>query len=201
MNVYLLLSIAAAVLGIGSVIPYVIDIFYGTTKPNVVSQFLWTIIQAIALTAQLSSGASWSIAILCATTFNALLITVIGLSGYGYRSYGKLDATCFVLAILAIVLWQITGDPVLAIAFTVSADLIATIPTIIKLHHSPRSEPPLAWFLMAVAALCAVFSTQKFDIANLLYPIFLVLQGGIIFLISFIGRMSKPISAVPSPGP
>ncbi|MDP2692870.1 MAG: hypothetical protein Q8O88_04495 [bacterium] len=177
-----MLSVVAGVI-------YIKDILQGgETRPNAVSVFLWTVLQAIALAAQLKAGASLSVVIVIFVTLNTAIVTVLALSGYGYRKYGWVDFFCLVLAVAAIVGWQVTGNPVLAIGFAIAGDLFACVPTAVKTYKEPRSEHVPAWALITVASVLGVLSTDRLDMANLAFPLYLVVSNGAIFSLAYFGR-------------
>lgn len=179
----------SGVLSITAAFFYIRDIVQtGETKPNAVSFFLWTVLGVIAVVAQFKAGASWSIVIVIGATMNTLIITVIALIGYGYRAYGKVDLYCFVLAVLAIGLWQLTGNPVVAIAFVIVGDVLASWPTVSKTYREPQSEHVVGWLLITLASALSVISTEILDAANLAYPIYLLLMNGTIFSLAYLGR-------------
>ena len=170
---------------------YIRDIIRGgETKPNAVSFFLWTVLQTIALVAQIKAGASLSIVLITCVTLSTAVITVLALVGYGYRKYGKIDLSCLVLAVAAIVLWQITGRPVLAIVLAIIGDFFASLPTVAKTYREPRSEHLTAWALITVASVLGVLSADP-DAANLAFPVYLVAMNGAIFSLAYFGR-KKP---------
>ncbi|MCX6702595.1 MAG: hypothetical protein NTW60_01895 [Candidatus Wolfebacteria bacterium] len=188
MDWHQIIGIGAGVIQIISIIPYVKDIFKGTTRPNIVSYFLWTVIQVIAIFAQFSAGASWSLFILIASTFNTSLIFILCLAGYGYKEYGLTDKICFVLAIITIIVWQITKQPLIVLALAIFADFLASVPTILKAYRDPKSEMVLSWFMTVVSATIAGFSTTKIDFANLIYPVYAFLTNGTITWLAFFGQ-------------
>ena len=83
---------------------------------------------------------------------------------------------------------------VVAIVLAVCADFIATIPTIIKTYKEPYSETPIAWLAVTVAGTLSIFSTTLFDIANLLYPLYLVAIAGLVWGLAYFGRRVKSVS-------
>ena len=192
MDWHLIVGIIAALIQIGSAIPYVWDMLHGTTRPNIISFGLWGIIQLIAVFAQISAGASWSVLVLMAIVFNMGLIVFLGLRGYGYKKYGSLDWTCLALAIAALVLWQITDEPLVALVFAVVADILASVPTIIKTFREPLSENVFSWFVSTIGPIVSIISLTKFDTANLIYPIYLIAMNGSITAIAFFGQRTKP---------
>src|SRR6185369_12883158 len=97
-----LAGILSGILQIASVVPYLRGMLRRETKPNLVSFSLWTIIQAIAVVAQVQSGWSWSAVILIAVTINCFLITLLGLKGYGFKQYTRLDIFCLIMAVISL---------------------------------------------------------------------------------------------------
>lgn len=158
-----------------SIVPYIKDILHGTTRPNVVSYVLWCILLSISTLAQYSAGASWTIILVIGDLLAALTVVVFCFTGYGYKKYGPIEIICFVLAIVAIVLWQTTNNPLLAIIFSLVADILAGVPTIVKTYRDPKSELPLGWFMVAFGAFLSLISNTIFDLPNLLFPVWILI--------------------------
>lgn len=165
---------------------------HGTARPNAISWFLFTLLQTIAVVAQFAAGASWSVILLIAMTGVTGTVTVLALSGYGYRKYGLIDWTCFALALIAITFWLLTDEPVTAIAFAILADALAVTPTIVKVYREPRSESVTGWFMVFIASILAGVSSTQIDLANLMYPVYLVIVTGIVTSLAFFGQRLKP---------
>ena len=51
-----ILLILATLVTIGAVIPYILDVIKGKTKPNIVSWITWTLLTAVATVAEISAG-------------------------------------------------------------------------------------------------------------------------------------------------
>ncbi len=166
-------ALLAVILGVISVVPYIRDMLKGSTRPNLVSWGLWFLIQSIFAAAQFSAGASLSIVLPLVEVAAVLAVIVLGLFGYGYKKYGPLDFACLALALGAIALWQITNDPVVALWMAVAADFVAAVPTLFKAFRDPKSETPLAYFLVVLSAIAAALSTDIIDVPNLLWPAYI----------------------------
>lgn len=151
---------------------------------------LWGLLGVIAIAAQISAGASWSIILLITITCNSLLIAFLALWGYGYKKYTLLDWTCLALAILAITLWQITSQPVIAIAFSTLGDFFAALPTIVKSYKDPGSELALGWCLVMTASLLSILSTRIWNAANLISPVYTFLETALVTCLVFFGQRS-----------
>jgi hypothetical protein len=180
MNYHAVLAALSGVLTVVAMVPYVKDIFMGTTRPNAISFSLWTVLQVIALSAQLEAGASWSIVVVILVTVNTAIISVIAFTRYGYRKYGKTEGISFALAIVAIAALQY--NPEFAIVCAIVADLCAAAPTVKKTYLDPQSESANGWGLMTLGFALGTLSTQKWDFANVAMPAYLTLITGLIFL-------------------
>lgn len=185
------MAIAAGVLTLVSVVPYVRDMVKGSTRPNIVSWGIWCLVQAIFAAAQLAEGASLSVVLPIAEVATVGLVVVLGLRGYGYKKYGTLDFVCLALALGAIVLWQVTSVPLIAMWMAVVADFIAAIPTLVKAYKDPKSETPLAYFLVVLSAIAAALSTSILDLPNLLWPVYIFGINLTVLSLIFLGKRPK----------
>jgi hypothetical protein len=185
---HMALGIVSGAVQVYSIVPYIRGILKGATRPNIISWFLWLVLQSIAIAGQITAGASWPLIFLFATTFNVCLVLFFALKGYGYKKYGWLDFACLFCAIAAIIIWRITNEPVMAILMAVVADFIALIPTIWKTYKEPFSETAVAWLLLAIAAILAIISTTKFDAPNLLYPAYSAISALVVAALAHFGQ-------------
>lgn len=193
MDFHVLMAVVAGVLTLASVVPYIRDMLKGTTRPNIVSWGIWCLVQAIFAAAQLAEGASLSVVLPIAEVGTVGLIAILGLVGYGYKKYGKIDIACLVLALLAIALWQTTGDPMLALIFSVAADVLAAVPTWFKAYKDPKSETISAYALVALSAIAAALSTTIIDVPNLLWPANIFFGNTLVVLLILLGRRRTKI--------
>lgn len=186
MGYHEVLGILAGVIAFATVFPYVWDIIGGITKPNAVTYFVWTLLQGVALVAQIQIGASWSVFLLAGTTLNTGIIFLFALSKkYGYKEYGHADTLALILGAIAIGILIFTEHPVLAILLPILGDAIGAVPTLIKTKKYPHTEERFAWFLMFIASALAIVASEKMDIANLAYPVFLLFEALVIFCLAF----------------
>lgn len=191
MDWHIALAAFAGIISFSSLIPYVRDILHGTTRPNAITWFLWLFIQLIAIAAQLHEGASWSIVFVIVDGITILVVCTLSVIGYGYSEWNAFDAFCGVLGVVAIIAWQITGNAILALIFSVLADGLAALPTLRKAYVDAWSENPTGWGITTVAAALGLASTTRFDAANLLFPGYLVAVNGLTFALAFLGRRTQ----------
>jgi len=188
MDWHLILGAIAGILQVSSIVPYIRGMLYGTTRPNKITMILWLLLGLIQLFAQIDSGASWSVFLTIALTFNAFIITILAFSGYGYTKHGPLDYVCFFLALVAIIVWQSTGEPNFAIAFAIIASILAATPTIVKTYRFPETENVTAWAIVAAAAFLGIFSTSRIDFANLAIPGYQLLENVTMVSFAYFGQ-------------
>jgi hypothetical protein len=190
-----IVGVISGVLAALAVVPYIKDILHGSTRPNIVSWALWVLLLFIASIAQISAGASWSLVFLIGDLIGTSIIVILCLFGYGYSEYGRVEWTCLTLAVIAIIAWQLTHQPVLAIVFAIAADFMAAFPTVVKAYRDPWSEHPSTWVIICVASALGILSTTVFDLANIAFPAYLLLINGLIGIFALVGRRLKKRSA------
>jgi hypothetical protein len=173
-----------------AIIPYVLDIFRGLTRPNVVTWFLWTLNGSILAYAQYTAGASWTLSVLVASNISTALVTVLAVP-FGQRSYGVLDGVCLVMALAATIGWWWTENPVIAIVLGVLAEIFAVSPTIAKTYRAPETETPLTYWATSFATVMSLIASTKFDIANLLFPVYSISVNTIIAVMASNGRRRR----------
>lgn len=193
MDWHQLLGIASGLIAFFAVVPYIRDILHGTTRPNIFSFALWSVMLFISIFAQISAGASWSVLLIMGDCIGTTTIVLLCLAGYGYGKYGRLEWICTGLAVLAVVSWQLTQEPLLAILFAVVADALAAVPTVLKAYRDPWSESAAQWLLIAAAGALAIASSTIFDVANIIFPAYLLIVNGLTGCLTLFGRRSQPM--------
>ncbi len=175
MDWHAVVGVAAGLIQLYSIVPYIKGMIHGEVRPNIVSWALWAIIQFVVIGAQIATGISWAILIPAALAFNTILVLILCFRGYGYTRYGWLDAVCFMLVVLAIVLWQTTNNALFALALSIIADFLAGVPTYLKVYKLPYSESTSAWVLLVVANILALVSISTWTWGNSSYSLYGVL--------------------------
>ncbi len=173
-----------------AIIPYILDIFRGRTRPNLVTWFLWTLNGSILAYAQYEAGASWTLSVLVASTVSTALITLLAVP-FGQRNYGVLDGVCFAMALAAMAGWWWTQNPVVAIILGVLAEIFAVSPTIAKTYRAPATETPITYWATSFATIMSLVASTRFDLANLLFPIYSISVNTIIAMMASNGRRRR----------
>ncbi len=166
--------IVAAVLNLIGSLSYLKDTIKGKTRPNRVSWFLWAAAPLIAFSAELNHGVGLPALMTFMVGFGPLLIF---LGSFVNRKASwkltKLDMVCGALSILGLILWQVTGSGYLAILFSILADGLAGVPTIVKSYKEPESENWHVFFFGAVSAAITLLAIDTWDLAHYGFPLYI----------------------------
>lgn len=184
------LAVIGGILFFAPIALYIATIVRGKTRPDAISWGGWMVLASIAAAAQIVEGASWSVVIPLTSAIADGSVFLLSLK-YGYKKFTHLDAICLVLGIVAIGAWVLTKEPLVALALSILADAIVATPTIAKTLRKPHSEAPLPWLLFALGAGLGALSTERFDFANLAFPIYLFLLCSLIGFLALRSRISR----------
>ncbi len=183
----------AAIISFAALVPYVISVWRGITKPHVISWFIWGISTLTVFAAQwLDDGGagSWSTFVGGAATF-----VVIGLAFYKYAdlSITLSDILCLNVALAALPLWFFAEDALLAVALLTFVDVVAYIPTFRKSWSKPGEEQILMYAVMTIRNALSIMALEHYSATTLLFPLITGIAN--IALIAFIAIRRKMVVA------
>ncbi len=171
---------------VGSAV-YAYKTFKGETKPNRVTWLLWIIIPMIAFFAELQEGVGLQSLMTFMIGFGPLLVFIASfLNKQSYWQMSKLDWACGILSIVALVAWQVSGHGDVAIAFSLLADGLAGLPTLIKSWKDPQSEHYAPYLAGAISAGITLLTITNWTFANYAFPVYILCTGvGVASIIYF----------------
>ncbi|MEO5928278.1 MAG: hypothetical protein ABIO72_06130 [Patescibacteria group bacterium] len=176
-----------AIVQIAGIVSYIRGTLKGTTKPNRVTWLMWAIAPMIAVLAALTKGVGWAVVPVFMSGFGPLLVFIA--SFVNRNSYWKLerfDYVCGVLSVLALILWGITKEPLVAIALAIASDAAAAVPTLRKAWSHPETERIGPFAGGVFGALTGFAAIRTWHVAEYGFLIYLV--GMNCLLILFILR-------------
>ena len=174
------LAFVSAVLGFFAFVPYIRDTLAWRTRPQRASWFIWSVLSAVALAAQIAEGANTSV-IFTASQFLATTL-IFGLSvRRGVGGLGsRIDAAFLALAGTGLAVWYATDVPLYALGITIFVSALGGAITVAKCYLKPATETLNTWLLSAFAAFLAVVAAGT-DPGALAYPAYLfILYLGIV---------------------
>lgn len=181
------LLIIGPVLNVLCIIPYLVSMVRGNTKPNIATWLTWTILTGIGAAAVIVSD-GWGEALLPAgASLVTLSVVLLGLK-YGYAEYGKFDITCQILAIVGLSMWFIFNSPLVGLIAVIVIDAIAGLPTIRHGWRKPFEETWQTFAIGSAASFITFLGLTELTITNIAFPIYLSLANGIIAAAIILGR-------------
>lgn len=164
---------------------YILNTIKGRTKPNRVTWSLWCVLSTITFLAMLDKHAAVTALI---ATFASALITfaTVCASFFDKKAYWKitqLDYICGALSLFGIFAWLVTQEGNLAIVFTLSADLFATMPTIVKSYKFPDTESWPNYAGGALSALITILTVKVWTFASIAWPADIFILCSFIFIL------------------
>jgi len=171
-NFVILGAIIAAVGGLS----YLIDTLKGKVKPNRVSYLLWSIAPLIAFFAEMKQGVG--LPALMTFIVGFLPFTVFIGSFVNKKAKWKLthfDLTCGALSLVGLVLWYMTKSGNIAILFSLLADGLAALPTVVKSFNYPETESAWPYFTATISAALTLLTIQVWNFATYAFPVYILL--------------------------
>lgn len=150
-------AIAAGVLQLSALLFAVVATVKGQMKPSTTAFGIWSIAAASLFASSLSAGANSNLPFIGAGAVGAM--TMFGLSlKYGYRKWSWLDPTCFILAVISLIVWYLTKEAAYAIYILSLIDWLALLPIVRKSWKDPTSESKTVWRISLLSSVCLVIA-------------------------------------------
>jgi hypothetical protein len=180
------LGLAAALIGLADMVPYVRDTVRRSTRPHRGTWLIWTVLAVVVSLSQEADGASWSVAMaVTQAATNGLVLALAIRLGTGGLS--ALDASLIALAGAGVGGWLLAGDPLAATACVVVADLVAAAMMVPKTWRDPGSETLSTFAGASLAGALSAVAVAAPDPSLLLYPAYYCLVNGALALV-IVGR-------------
>jgi hypothetical protein len=176
--------IVGALIGAAGSLAYLVSTVKGKVKPNRVSFLLWSIAPFIAFAAQIEQGVGLEALMTFSTGFLPLVIFLA--SFVNKKAEWKLtrfDLLCGFFSIVGLVLWIITKVGNVAIFFSIVADALAAIPTIVKSYKYPDTESAWPWIASPAGVVLTLLTISKWTFANSGFIIYIFIVNSLIFVL------------------
>jgi hypothetical protein len=171
-NTHSVIGTLAAVVSVIGFIPYIISILKNKTRPSGASWWTWTLLAGITVISSRIAGAPWQVLILpmwlCASQ---LLVALLSIKK-GDNNWDGLNKSCVGGALVGIVLWLITGQPLIALIFSIIADFFASIPNWRHAWRNPEQENIMGWTIGWFSAVLQLFAIRNWSIAESAWGIY-----------------------------
>ena len=158
---------------------YIKSILKGKTRPSAVSWLIWSVSPFIAFfAATFSEGFKLASLVTLALGISPLLVFITASVTKNHLFKLTLpDLICGILAIISLICWLITKNPILTISFAILADLISTVPTLKKSYYYPDTEYAPTYLLAILAVSITLLTNKETTSYSLIYPTYILLMN------------------------
>lgn len=169
-------AVIGAIIGSLGGLYYLYETLTGRAQPNRITWLLWGIFPMVIFVAQRVQGVaglSWA-----SFGAGATPLLIVAASFFNKKAYWKSEPRDYYLmaaALLGLLLWALTDRPNLAILFSLLADMLAGLPTLIKSHRHPHSESWIAYAVSALGFGISFLSVQTFTFEHAAFVAYLFL--------------------------
>ncbi len=172
-------AIIGAIIGSLGGFYYLYETIVGKAQPNRITWVLWGIFPVIIFVAQRVQGVeglSW-------VSFVAGLmpLLIVTASFFNKKAYWKSEPRDYYLmaaAIIGLILWAITDNPNLALLFSLLADMLASIPTLVKAYRHPHSESWIAYAISTFGFGISFLSVRTYNCENTTFVAYVFILNG-----------------------
>ena len=163
---------------------YLINTLKGKTRPNKVTWLIWAIAPLIAFFAEIKQGVGVQSLLTFIFGFNPLLIFLASyVNKKSQWKIGRLDIFCGFLAILGLIAWQVTKVGNIAILFSIIADGLGGVPTIIKAFKAPETENYKVFLCAFINSSITLLTIKTWNFAHWGFPVYVLFMSSTIFLL------------------
>jgi hypothetical protein len=185
-------AVIGALIGSLGGVYYLYETIAGRSQPNRITWLLWGIFPMVIFVAQRVQGVkglSW------ASFFAGFMpLLIFAASFINKKAYWKTEPRDYCLmaaALIGMVLWAVTDNPNLALLFSLLADMLAGIPTLLKAYRHPRSESWVAYAISTVGFGLCLLSVQAFNFESAAFVAYLFIGNATLAAFASRGRMRK----------
>ncbi|MDH7476490.1 MAG: hypothetical protein QHH09_03405 [Microgenomates group bacterium] len=162
---------------------YFIETINGKVKPNKVTWFIWSLAPLIAFFSQIKQRVGLESLLTFMMGFVPLLIFLVSfVNKKSYWEIEKRDLICGFLAIIGLILWQITKIGNIAIIFSIISDFLGALPTVIKSYNHPETEASLIFLGSLIYALINLLTIKNWNFENYSFSLYIFLLDLVIFI-------------------
>jgi hypothetical protein len=174
--------IIGTLMGAVGSLAYLVDTVKGKVKPNRVSFLLWSIAPFIAFAAQIKQGVGLESLMTFSTGFLPLTVFIASfVNKKAEWKITKFDVVCGALSILGLILWLVTKVGNIAITFSILADALAAVPTLVKAYKYPDTEIAWPWIATVFGVLLTLLTLNELTFANSGFIIYILIVNTLIF--------------------
>ncbi|MDD4662049.1 MAG: hypothetical protein PHG24_02085 [Candidatus Pacebacteria bacterium] len=187
MEIKIIFSILASIVGVVAFLPYLKDVFSSKTKPHIYTWLIWIITQGTAVAGMIYGGADWGSLSLAIGLIFVTFVFLLSFK-YGTKDITKSDTVILIFALLAIIVWWQLKNPILSVLMVSIIDVFGFIPSFRKTFNDPWSETLSSWGLFATSNILALLAMSEYNFLTIFYVSVISIGNILVFLIALIRR-------------
>lgn len=161
-----------------SYIVYIHAIVKGKAKPHRTSRFVVLLITTLSTASLFAQGSIVAIWLSAIFMIGSCVVFLLSLR-FGMGGREKTDIACLVIAVIGIIVWKQTANPVYALFASIGADFVGQIPMLIKTYRHPETEVWTFYFLDVLAALVSVLALTEVTVRESVFPMYIIFIDGL----------------------
>lgn len=165
---------------------YFKDIFYGQTRPNLVSWFLWMLGPFIGVFFILKAGGGLSALPVFMAGLGPLVVVIVSL--LRKNSIWKIngfDIFCGILSLMALIIYVLTHNLGVSIVFAILSDAWAFTPTYIKAWKFPKTEHSGVYSASIFSNILALLIIKNWIFVIYSFSIYLIIANMVMMFILY----------------
>jgi len=155
-------------------IVYAVAIWKGAAKPHRTTRFVVLLIEALTTATLFAQGNTTAIWLSGAFTLCSTVTFVLSLKN-GMGGWATTDLLCLTIALVGILCWKITANPLTGLFFSIAADFSGCIPTLIKTYKYPQTEVWTFYGIGLLAVILNMIAIEKWTVGEYAYPLYIML--------------------------
>ena len=164
------LGVTAVIVAIIAYLPYISSILNNKIKPHIFSWVIWSTTSSAVFIAQIQYNAGIGAATTAFGGFFAILISITAYTKRGNISITQIDWVFLISAIIALLMWYLTSNALLAVITLTTIEILGYGPTVRKTYYSPHSENLLLFFSFIIRSILSILALKSYSIVTVLFP-------------------------------
>lgn len=167
----------AVAISLAAMVPYLISTWKGKTRPHIFSWGIWGLFHLIGGLAQIVDGGGPGAWVNIAGVASCWLGAALGYYRGGTRDITRTDCYAAIGAIIGIIPWLLTKDPLWSVIIITVIDLFAFYPSFRKSWFKPHEEMPIVYWVSAVKHALGIVALTNFSVTTVLFSASLVVTN------------------------
>jgi hypothetical protein len=173
------LGMGAGFFSILCVVPYIITILKGKTRPSRATWWIWFVLSSTISLSYYSTGATTTIWLPVCGGLGQLVVALLSLK-YGEGGWSRFDRVCLMGVGISLLLWWGFNAPFVALLCNLIIDLLGAMPTILKSYREPHKESLLTWSLYLTGSILNLFAVEHWSITLAMFPLYIFIVNAAI---------------------